>query len=91
MSLRRTGATPDLPVRSPTLEVSAYALTTSEVWVGMLQMAARFIRCSPNSVLLLWSRQAVQGGVASLQVTLSGPFVVLVQRPAREPPVQKSM
>src|SRR5919107_627699 len=42
-------------------------LTTSEAWVRMLRVAARFTRYSPTNVLLLWM-QAEQRGVSLSQV-----------------------
>ena len=42
-------------------------LTTSEAWVGMLRVAAKFTRYSPSNVLLLWM-QAEQRGVTLSRV-----------------------
>ena len=42
-------------------------LTTSEAWVRMLRVAARFTRYSPTNVLLLWM-QAEQRGVTLSRV-----------------------
>ena len=42
-------------------------LTTSEAWVGMLRVAARFTRYSPTNCLLLWM-QAEQRGVTLSRV-----------------------
>lgn len=42
-------------------------LTTSEAWLGMLRVAARFTRYSPSNVLLLWM-QAEQRGVTLSRV-----------------------
>ena len=49
------------------LTAAVTELTTSEAWVGMLQVAARFTRYSPSNVLLLWM-QAEQRGVTLSRV-----------------------
>ena len=49
------------------LTAAVAELTTSEAWVGMLRVAARFTRYSPTNVLLLWM-QAEQRGVTLSRV-----------------------
>src|SRR4051794_1401131 len=44
------------------LNEAVAALTSSQAWLRMLRMSARFTRYSPNNVLLLWM-QAEQRGV----------------------------
>lgn len=69
---RRTGKTPEeraaeVEALAEQLNDAVSELTTGEVWVGMLRVAARFTRYSPTNVLLLWM-QAEQRGVALSRV-----------------------
>ena len=56
---RRTGNTPEeraaeVEALAAQLNDAVAELTTSEAWLGMLRVSARFTRYSPTNCLLLW-------------------------------------
>jgi hypothetical protein len=68
----RTAKTPDeraaeVEALTAQLAEAVMELTTSEAWVRMLRVAAKFTRYSPTNVLLLWM-QAKQRGVTLSRV-----------------------
>src|SRR5688572_259592 len=69
---RKAGKTPEeraaeVEALAEQLNSAVAALTTSEAWLSMLRVAARFTRYSPSNVLLLWM-QAEQRGVSLSRV-----------------------
>src|SRR4051812_338967 len=69
---RRPGKTPEeraaeVEALAEQLNHAVAELTSSEAWLGMLRVAARFTRYFPTNVLLLWM-QAEQRGITLSRV-----------------------